>query len=89
MKDKSIVIKLLELLTLIVIYHITKNNNLFLYALTLSLYNIFLSCFSHITIKEKLKKHSDDYSKYKILKYVGLSITIVSLIFVIFSKYLL
>lgn len=83
MKDKSIVIKLLELLTLIVIYHITKSNNLFLYVLTLSLYNIFLSCFSHITIKEKLKDNNDDYSKYKILKYVGLSITIVSLIFVI------
>ena len=88
MKDRGRVIKLLELLTLIVIYHITKSNNLFLYALTLSLYNIFLSCFSHITIKEKIKKYNDDYSKYKILKYVGLSITIVSLIFVILSIFI-
>ena len=36
MKDRGRVIKLLELLTLIVIYHVTKSNNLFLYALTIS-----------------------------------------------------
>ena len=88
MKDKSIIIKILELFTLIIIYHITKSNNLFLYTITLSLYNIFLSCFSHITLKEKIKNINDDYSKLKILKYTSISITIVSLIFVILSIFI-
>ena len=88
MKDRNIVIKLLGSFTLMILYYITRNNNLFLYASTLSLYNIFLSSFSHITIKEKLNNNNDDYSKFKIIKYVGLNITIICLLFIILSIFI-
>lgn len=85
MKDKSIYIKLTECLVIIALYYITKNSNLFLYAVTLSLYNIFLSCFTHISIKEKIKEYKETYSKFNILKYTSISIVIISLIFIFLS----
>lgn len=85
MKDKTIVIKTIELFSVILLYYISEKNNLFLYVTTLSLYNIFISCFSHITIKENLKKVSNDYSKFKILKYSSLCITIICLLFILLS----
>ncbi|MBQ2873285.1 MAG: hypothetical protein IJE89_04740 [Bacilli bacterium] len=85
MKDKKIYIKLIQCLTVIVLYHITGKNSLFLYAITLSLYNIFLSCFSHISIKDKLKELNNDYGKFKILKYTSLSIIIICLILILLS----
>ena len=55
---------------------------MFLYASTLSLYNVFISCFNHITLKETYKKIEYNHSKYKILKYTIINIIIVSLLFV-------
>ena len=69
MKDKNIVIKLIQFLVTIPLYFIAGKNSLFLYVTTLSLYNIYLSCFSHITIKDTLKKINYNYTKFKMLKY--------------------
>ena len=85
MKDKNIVIKLLQLLMLIVLYYIYKDNSLFLYTITLSLYNIYLSCFSHITLKETFKKINYNYSKFKLLKYIAINITIICSLFILLS----
>lgn len=85
MKDKNIVVKLLHLIVLIILYHISKRNSLFLYASTLILYNIYLSCFSHITLKETYKKINYNYSKVKILKYTSINTIIISLLFLISS----
>ena len=85
MKDKGIVIKLIQLITIILLYHISGKNSLFLYASSLSLYNIFLSCFKHITLKETFEKNNYNYSKLKILKYSIINISIISLFFVILS----
>lgn len=85
MKDKNIVFKLIQLLTIILLYYISGNNSLFLYASTLSVYNIFLSCFSHITLKETFKKINYDYSKFKILKYISINIIIICTLFVLLS----
>lgn len=85
MKDKSVVIKLIEFLTIIPLYYIAGEKSLFLYATTLSLYNIYLSCFSHITLKESFKKVKHDYSRFKILKLTSLNIAIISLLFILLS----
>lgn len=85
MKDKNIMIKSIELLTIILIYHIAGKNSLFLYALTYSLYKIFVSCFSHITIKEKLNDIKNEYDKLNILKYTAISILIICILFILLS----
>ena len=85
MKDKVKTIKFIELISLILLYYISGKNSLFIYVITLSLYNIYLSCFSHITIKESLKKTSNNYSKLKILAYSSLSIFVVCLLFIVLS----
>ena len=77
MRGKNIMIKLIQILTLIILYYISGNNNLFLYASTLSLYNIYVSCFNHITLKETLKNINHSYGKFKILKYVAINMMII------------
>lgn len=88
MKDKNIRIELIKLITLIIFYHITKKENIFLYVLTLSLYNIFSSCFTHITIKSYLKKDKNKSSLKKIFKYTAINISIISLFFILLSIFI-
>ena len=88
MKDKDIIIKTIQTITLILIYHISKNNNLFLYASTLSLYNVFSSCFSHVTLKELFQKNNNYNNKNKIIKYITINIIIISLIFILLSIFI-
>jgi len=85
MKDKNKIIKIIQCLSVILLYYITGKNSMFLYITTLSLYNIYLSCFSHITLKDTLKKVNNNYSKFKILKYITIIITSICLLFVITS----
>jgi len=85
MKDRDKIIKFIELVSLILLYYISGKNSLFIYVITLSLYNIYLSCFSHITIKESLKKTPNDYPKFKIFAYSSLSIIIICLLFIVLS----
>ena len=85
MRDKNIVVKLLNLITIIILYYVSGKNTLFMYASTICLYNVYLSCFQHITIKEILKKYNYHYSKLKILKYVSINIIIICLLFLISS----
>lgn len=85
MKDKNIVIKSFQLLMLIMLYYIYQDNNLFLYMITLSLYNIYISCFSHITLKETFKKTNNNCTKFKILKYITINITIICCLFILLS----
>ena len=77
--------RLLSMLVIIPLYYIAGQKSMFLYAITLSLYNIYLSCFSHITIKSKLKKVEHNYSKFKILKLTSLIITITCVLFIVTS----
>lgn len=88
MKDRKINIKLLGLITIILLYYISGSKSMFLYASTLSLYNVFISCFNHITLKETYKKIEYNHSKYKILKYTIINIIIVSLLFVLLSIFI-
>lgn len=88
MKDKFIIIKLLNLITIIILYYIAGKNSLFLYASTLSLYNVFISCFNHITLKETYKKIEYNHSKSKILKYTIINIVIISLLFMLLSIFI-
>lgn len=85
MKDKFKMIELIKFLIVIPLYYIAGKNSLFLYASTLSLYNIYLSCFKHINIKDTLKKFNYNYSKFKILKYTTLITSSICLLFIIIS----
>ena len=85
MKDKNIIIKLIQFLVIIPIYYISREQNLFLYATTLSLYNIYLSCFSHITLKDLYNKVQEKSSKLKILQIMTIIILIISILFVFLS----
>ena len=67
------------------LYYVFEKQSLFLYASTLSLYNIFTSCFSHLTIKDYLKRNKHNDSNVKILKYTATSIIIVSTLFILLS----
>ena len=88
MKDKDIIIKTIQTITIVLIYHISKNNNLFLFASTLSLYNVFSSCFSHITLKETLQKNDSYKNKNKIVRYTTINIFIIYLIFILLSIFI-
>ena len=88
MKDKDIIIKTIQTITIVLIYHISKNNNLFLFASTLSLYNVFSSCFSHITLKETLQKNDSYKNKNKIIRYTTINILIIYLIFILLSIFI-
>jgi len=86
MKNKGIMIKTLQLITIILLYHISGENSLFLYASSLSLYNIFLPCFEHITLKETFEINK--YNKQKILKKITLNIIIIWLFFILISIFI-
>ena len=82
---KRFILNTLNLIWFIILYYIIGNKSIFLYVLSLSLYNIFLSCFNHISIKESFKKIITTKSKEKIFKYLLLIITVISFLFVLLS----
>lgn len=82
---KTFILKTLRLLSIIIMYYIIGKKSIFLYVLSISLYNIFSSCFDHISIKDNLKKLKTPKSKLKLLKIVLLFITILSTVFLLLS----
>ena len=69
MKEKNIIIKTIQLLTIIPLYYIVGDKSIFIYVLSLSLYNIFTSCFTHLSFKESFNKLKESYHKLKLLSY--------------------
>lgn len=84
-EKKELLLQTLKLFSIIILYYIIGKKNIFLYVLSISLYNIFTSCFNHISIKETLKKLEFHNSKLKLLKLLLLVITIISLMFILLS----
>lgn len=76
-ENKKLVLKTLKLLSIIILYYIIGKNNIFPYILSLSLYNIFISCFNHISIQDSLKKLNFQKSKSKLFKLMQLVISII------------
>ena len=86
MKEKNVfIINTLELLSLIVLYYIVGNNSIFLYVLSLSLYKIFTSCLSNISLKDSLNKYKSTINKKKIFSYSLLLTLLISLFFLLLS----
>ena len=84
-EKKELLLQTLKLFSIIILYYIIGKKNIFLYVLSISLYNIFTSCYNHISIKESLKKIESNPSKLKLLKLLLLVITIISLMFILLS----
>lgn len=85
MRDRNVIIKLLQLLSLIVLYYISSKTSVFIYLITLILYNIYTSSFKYITIKDKIKKIDNNYQKLNIIKYTSLFIGLITIIFLLLS----
>ncbi len=86
MKEKRLFIfNTLNVIWIILLYHIVGKKSLFLYVLSLSLYNIFGACFNHITLKDTFAKLHEEHTKKKILKIMLLIITIISGLFLVLS----
>ena len=81
MRKQENLFKLINVVTIILFYYITKNSSIFPYVLSFSLYNIFSASFSNFTFFEKM----DDYSKRKHLKVLTLFISIIGLLFLLLS----
>ena len=82
---KRFILNTLNLIWFIILYYIVGSKSIFLYVLSLSLYNIFLSCFNHISIKESFNKIITTKSEEKIFKYLLLIITVISFLFLLLS----
>ena len=85
MREKSISVKTYQVLLLIPLYYIIGNKNIFLYALTLCLYNIFVSCFTHVSIKDTLVKVNNKNERKKFFKIFGLVNVVIQLLILILS----
>ena len=84
-ENKKTILKTLKLISIIILYYIVGIKNIFPYILSLSVYNIFSSCFNHITIKDILPKINSLKSKNKLLKLLLLTISIITVIFILLS----
>lgn len=83
MEEKNFIINTLELLTIVIFYYIVGNEDIFVYVLSLSLYNIFKAYFKHLSFKESFDKINDNYDKYKFLNIAILYVSIIGLLFLI------
>lgn len=81
--EKSLKIKTIDVLKIIILYYVTRNHNLFPYVLSLSLYQIIISSFKHISISNVYSEKFDN--RKKIVKVTILSIITLSLGFLILS----
>ena len=82
-EKRTFIIKTLDLLTIIMLYYIVGTKSIFLYALSFSLYQIFVSFFTNLRLKEILDKYKDNSQKKKIFTYAILFISLISLIFLL------
>jgi len=86
MKEKNIfIIKTMKLLSIILLYYVVGSKDLFLYVLSLSLFEIMSSFFLNLSFKERLNKMDNKYDKFKLYKSVILCICIVSAIFLLLA----
>ena len=86
MKEKRLVIfRTIDLLGIILLYYITGSKSIFLYVLSISLYNVFVSSFNHISLKERFSKINSKKTKEKIFKYLLLIIGIIACLFLLLS----
>lgn len=81
----KIITKILKLLLIILLYNIVGTTSIFPFVLSLSLYNIFSSCFSSLSFKKSFDEYKDNYSKFKFLKISLLSVCTLGAIFLILS----
>ncbi|MBQ8219348.1 MAG: hypothetical protein IJZ79_06310 [Bacilli bacterium] len=83
MKENKFLIKTIEILIIISLYYIFGKTSIFIYVLSLSLYNIFSSCLTHISCINTFNKYKDNYTKTKFLNIIMLTIEVFSLLFLL------
>lgn len=81
MKLRKLIIDIISILFIIPLYYLTRDNNIFLYTLSLYLYLILSSMFNHIDIYSNIKYYYDNkyiYSLNTIFKYTNISIIVIN-----------
>lgn len=82
MRLRSLIIDIISILFIIPLYYLTKDNNIFLYTLSLYLYFILSSIFYHVDSYSNLKNYYDKeyiYSLNAIFKYTNVGIFIINI----------
>ena len=86
MKEKNIFInKTIKLLTIILLYYIVGSKNLFLYVLSLSLYEILTTAFNHLSFRERLNRMTDIREKNKLYHVTIVGIFVISMVYLLVS----
>jgi len=86
MKLRSLIIDIISILFIIPLFYLTKDNNIFLYNLSLYLYLILSSMFVHIDTFSNIKYYYDNkyiYSLNTIYKYTNVGIIIINIFLVV------
>ncbi len=78
-------LRALNLVALIILYYIVGSSSIFLYVMTLSLYNIFLACFNDISITKVLNTLNTEKAKHKVFKSIMLIVATISMLFLLLS----
>ena len=85
MGKKDLVKETIFVVAIILFYYIVGSKNVFVFVLSLSLYNIFSSYLKNISFKENFSNAVNIYQKYKLFKIGGLIIMAICLLFVLLS----
>ena len=86
MREKNIFMnKTIKLLTIILLYYIVGSKNLFLYVLSLSLYEILTTSFNHLSFKERLNEMNNLQEKGKLYHVTIVGIVVMSMIYLLLS----
>ena len=84
MKEKdNLVVKTLNIFTLIILYYIVGKKNIFLYTISVCLYNIFVAAFNHISLTNSFNKFNNIKNINNLFKYTLLTIITVSIMFLL------
>ena len=82
------IINILYFLLMIFLFYFTKDSNMLLFTMSFSMFIIFSSLFSSISIKDKINKFNNNkyyYSSKKIFKYTIIFISIIILMLMLIS----
>ena len=84
-KNSELMIKSMYVVTILILYYIAIKKDLYLYVLSLALYNIFSSCLKTLSIKDYLANVKSSKTKESIFKTTALSLAIVVFTFILLS----
>ena len=84
-RKDELIYRTAKIFMLIILYYIVRNRSIFLYVLSLSVFNIFRASLSHIDITSSLYDLRSAHDKKKLMIIVSLSLLLITLLFSLLS----